>query len=277
MPQGKDLDAVAQRIFDLADAKYDEQKDFASAIGETPSIVSQWRNGISKSYRGRLSKIAEALGTTTDYLLTGTSVAAIGTAGTLGIAGAMLGGPLGAATGLMTGALGAFASEAINPKKAGSVKIVPTTKTEKNKPQQSLLNDAQPLDLGTFRRIPILGRISAGLPLYAEQHIEGYTVTDLNGGVEYFALIVHGDPMDALGIKDGYRIIVRRQEEVENGEVAVVMVGQNDATVKRFYASGSAVTLVPQSTNPEHQPQFYDTTKTPVKVIGKVVKVEFTL
>ena len=59
--------------------------------------------------------------------------------------------------------------------------------------------------------------------------------------------------------------------------MAVVMVGQNDATVKRFYASGSSVTLVPQSTAPEHQPQFYDATKTPVKVIGKVVKVEFTL
>ena len=125
--------------------------------------------------------------------------------------------------------------------------------------------------------IPILGRISAGLPIYAEQNIEGYTYTDLNGGSEYFALRVSGDSMNALGINDGYLIIVRRQDEVENGEVAVVMVGQDDATVKRFYASGSAVTLVPQSTNPEHQPQFYDTAKTPVKVIGKVVKVEFTL
>ena len=146
-----------------------------------------------------------------------------------------------------------------------------------SKKAEKLPDTLRPLDLGTFHRIPILGRISAGLPLYAEQHIEGYTVTDLNGGAEYFALIVRGDSMDALGIKDGYRIIVRRQEEVENGEVAVVMVGQDDATVKRFYASGSAVTLVPQSTNPEHQPQFYDTAKTPVKVIGKVIKVEFTL
>ncbi len=71
MPQKKELDAVAQRIFDLADARYTEQKDFAAAIGETPSIVSQWRSGVSKSYRNRLSKIALALGTTTDYLLTG--------------------------------------------------------------------------------------------------------------------------------------------------------------------------------------------------------------
>lgn len=133
------------------------------------------------------------------------------------------------------------------------------------------------LELGTYNRIPILGRISAGLPLYAEQHIEGYTVTDLNGGSEYFALVVHGDSMNALGINDGYRIIVRRQVEVENGEVAVVMVGDEDATVKRFYATGDTVTLMPQSTNPEHVPQIYDTTKTKISVIGKVVKVEFTL
>lgn len=125
--------------------------------------------------------------------------------------------------------------------------------------------------------IPILGRISAGLPIYAEQNIEGYTYTDLNGGSEYFALRVSGDSMNALGINDGYLIIVRRQDEVENGEVAVVMVGGEDATVKRFYATDSTVTLMPQSTNPIHQPQIYDPAKTPIRVLGKVVKVEFYL
>lgn len=137
--------------------------------------------------------------------------------------------------------------------------------------------DAIPYDPAKGHRIPILGRIAAGLPIYAEQHIEGYTITDLNGGAEYFALRVHGDSMNAIGINDGYLIIVRRQAEVENGEIAVVMVGDEDATVKRFYSAGSSVTLMPQSTNPTHQPQFYDLSKTPVKVLGKVVKVEFSL
>lgn len=126
-------------------------------------------------------------------------------------------------------------------------------------------------------RIPILGRISAGMPIYAEQNVEGYTFTDLNGGAEYFALRVSGDSMNALGINDGYLIIVRRQDEVENGEVAVILVGDDDATVKRFYATHSTVTLMPQSTNPAHQPQIYDLKKTPIKVLGKVVKVEFML
>ena len=136
---------------------------------------------------------------------------------------------------------------------------------------------AVPLDGAHFHRIPILGRISAGLPLYAEEHVDGYTYTDLNGGAEYFALRVRGDSMDALGIRDGYMIVVRRQDEVENGEVAVVLVGDEDATVKRFFATNSTVTLMPQSTNPIHSPQIYDPRRTPIRVLGKVVEVKFTL
>lgn len=148
--------------------------------------------------------------------------------------------------------------------------------TAENRPGP-LPPDAIRVDLSKYHQIPILGRISAGLPLYAGEHIEGYTLTDLNGGAEYFALRVHGDSMNAIGINDGYLIIVRRQEEVEQGEVAVVLVDDQDATVKRFYFSNTTVTLMPQSTNPEHEPQMYDLSKTRIKVLGKVIKVEFTL
>ena len=134
---------------------------------------------------------------------------------------------------------------------------------------------ATPVDLNSRHRIPILGRIAAGLPLYADQNIEGYTLTDLNGGAEYFPLRVKGDSMNAARIEDGDVIIVRRQDEVENGELAVVMVGDDDATVKRFYSTGSTVTLMPQSRNPEHQPQIYDLKKTKIRVLGLVVKCEF--
>lgn len=141
--------------------------------------------------------------------------------------------------------------------------------------EQKLPENAYPIDISNYRRIPILGRISAGLPLYAEEHIEGYTLTDLNGGAEYFGLRVSGDSMNALRINEGDIIIVRRQEEVEQGEVAVVLVDGEDATVKRFYSSDTTVTLMPQSTNPEHKPQMYDLSKTPIRVLGKVVEVKF--
>lgn len=150
-------------------------------------------------------------------------------------------------------------------------------KSDLTEERSSLLPNAVPIDLSTYHRIPILGRISAGLPLYADEHIEGYTLTDLNGGAEYFGLRVQGDSMNALRINDGDIIIVRRQEEVEQGEVAVVLVDGEDATVKRFYSSDTIVTLMPQSTNPEHKPQLYDVNKTSIRVLGKVVKVEFLI
>lgn len=126
------------------------------------------------------------------------------------------------------------------------------------------------------RRIPILGRISAGLPLYADEQVEGSVFTDLNGATEYFALRVKGDSMDAAHIFDGNILIVRKQEVVENGEIAVVMIDDNDATVKRFYRHGETITLMPQSTNPAHLPQIYDAANTRVRVIGKVIKNEIT-
>ncbi len=151
-------------------------------------------------------------------------------------------------------------------------------KTDDKTPKaKDLPPNAIPIDLSSYHRIPILGRISAGLPLYADEHIEGYTLTDLNSGGEYFGLRVQGDSMNALRINEGDIIIVRRQEEVEQGEVAVVLVDEEDATVKRFYSSDTTVTLMPQSTNPEHTPQIYDLRRTAIRVLGKVVKVEFSL
>lgn len=220
------MDSCVERILEAISSLGIDQKSFAQMIGVRPQAITDWKNGKTISYKRHIEKIAEALGTTTEYLLTGNG---------------------------------------------------PKQKRAVSESDTALPKGAEHIDLGTFHRIPILGRISAGLPLYAEQHIEGYTVTDLNGQAEYFALTVHGDSMNALGINDGYRIIVRRQDQVDNGEVAVVMVGDEDATVKRFYATGNTVTLMPQSTNLEHQPQIYDTTETKVRVIGKVVKVEFTL
>ena len=62
---------TAKRIFELVDSQFKEQKEFATAIGVSDKIVSQWRVGTTRSYRSRIATIAEALGTTTEYLLTG--------------------------------------------------------------------------------------------------------------------------------------------------------------------------------------------------------------
>lgn len=139
-----------------------------------------------------------------------------------------------------------------------------------NHSQPSLPPDAIPY--APTQRIPILGRISAGLPLYAEEQIEGYTYTDLNHGGEYFALRVHGDSMDAIRIYDGDLLIIRKQDVVEDGEIAVVMVNDDEATVKCWHRRENIVMLEPKSTNPTHQMQIYDAKETPIRVIGKVVQ-----
>lgn len=141
--------------------------------------------------------------------------------------------------------------------------------------KQSLPSNAIPVDFSHLKRIPILGRIAAGAPIYAEENIEGYTFTDLNGGAEYFALRVRGDSMNAVRIYDGDIVIIRRQDIVENGEIAAVLIDDQDATLKRFSRTGDIVTLMPQSTNPVHQPFVFDLKKTNVKILGLVVKVEF--
>ena len=129
----------------------------------------------------------------------------------------------------------------------------------------------------TMYRIPILGSISAGMPLFADQNIEGYTFTDAGGSDVCFALRVKGDSMNAARIDNNDILIVRRQDTVENGDIAVVLVNDNDAVVKRFYQADNIVTLIPQSTNPEYSPQIYDLKNTKIKIVGKVIRnqIEF--
>ena len=122
------------------------------------------------------------------------------------------------------------------------------------------------------KRIPVIGTVAAGLPLLADECIEGYVYTDLNGGNEYFGLIINGDSMDNMEIFDKDIIIVKKTPDVENGAIAVILVDDNEATVKKYYRNENVVTLIPDSTNPKHEPQLYDLSKTDVKIIGQYIK-----
>lgn len=121
--------------------------------------------------------------------------------------------------------------------------------------------------------LPVLGKISAGLPLLATQDIIGYDYapsSDLKNGYEYFYLIVNGDSMN-LKFKDGDRLLIQKQDCLENGEIGVIMVNGDDATVKRFRTENDMVILEPMSSNPEHHVQMYNLKSTPIKIIGKVI------
>lgn len=97
--------------------------------------------------------------------------------------------------------------------------------------------------------IPLLGAIAAGLPIWAEQNLEGYLPVppDLFGGGDIFALRVLGDSMIGAGINNGDLAIIKKAERVENGEIAAVLVEQ-EATLKRVFFSSSSLML--KSDNP---------------------------
>ena len=123
--------------------------------------------------------------------------------------------------------------------------------------------------------IPVLGYVRAGIPIEAVEEILDYEEIsqDLANTGDFFALRIKGDSMEPK-ISEGDVVIVRKQEQVENGELAVVLVNGNDATVKRFYMNESGVTLL--SSNPSYPPFIYSkeqVAELPVSVIGKVVEL----
>lgn len=100
--------------------------------------------------------------------------------------------------------------------------------------------------LPKMKKVPLVGQIACGTPILAEQNIEDYI--DLPGHIRAdFALTCKGDSMELAGIKDGDVVYIRSQEEVENGQIAAVMVGDDEATLKRFYYDGEMIQLVAEN------------------------------
>lgn len=124
-------------------------------------------------------------------------------------------------------------------------------------------------------KIPVLGYVRAGIPIEAVEEILDYEEIsqDMASTGDFFALSIKGDSMEPK-ISEGDVVIVRKQEIVENGELAVVLVNGNDATVKKFYMNESGITLI--STNPAYEPFVFtkrEVNDMPIQVIGKVVEL----
>lgn len=123
--------------------------------------------------------------------------------------------------------------------------------------------------------VPVLGQVQAGIPIDAIQDILDYEeiTADMAASGEYFALQVRGSSMEPR-MKDGDVVIVRQQPEVENGEIAIVLVNGNDATIKKIGKSSDGIMLVPN--NPAFEPIFYNNeeiAELPVVILGKVVEL----
>lgn len=122
--------------------------------------------------------------------------------------------------------------------------------------------------LKTFRQVPVLGTVAAGVPILAEENIENYIIVDKIVEAD-FALRVKGDSMKDTGIKDNDIVFVRQQTVVDNGDVAVVLI-DNEATLKRFYQNDGGVILKPENSN--YQPRYYSAVDfKDIKILGKAI------
>ena len=123
-----------------------------------------------------------------------------------------------------------------------------------------------------WRQVPIIGRITAGLPLYAQQEWDGTLVIDraVFRGENLFALRVSGDSMKDAGILDGDLAVCEPRQYAENGEIVAALVGDEEATVKRFFLRDDHIELRPE--NPDYAPLRYGFGE--VLVQGKVVGIQ---
>lgn len=124
-------------------------------------------------------------------------------------------------------------------------------------------------------KIPLLGSVAAGIPIEAIQYIEDYEEIPaaLGDPREFFALRVKGESMEPK-ISDGDIIIVHKQEDVDSGQIAVVQVNGDEATVKIVKKSTSGITLIGLNVD-VYPPHFYtceEVANKPVRIVGKVVR-----
>lgn len=120
-----------------------------------------------------------------------------------------------------------------------------------------------------YSKIAILGIIAAGIPIAAQEDVLGYEYVLENEHVD-FCLKVKGDSMVGARIFNGDIVFVRQQPEVENGEIAAVIIDGEEATLKRFYKVDNSVIL--RAENPNYKDMVFSKkdAKT-IKVLGKAI------
>ena len=124
--------------------------------------------------------------------------------------------------------------------------------------------------------IPVLGVVRAGVPIHAEEDIIDYEEIpqEMARSGEYFGLRVTGSSMEPT-LRDGDVIIVRKQPDVDNGDIAIVLVDGDDATVKEIRETPEGVTLIGHNVA-VYQPHFYSNREIeslPVQIVGRVVEL----
>lgn len=128
-------------------------------------------------------------------------------------------------------------------------------------------------------KIPVLGKVSAGVPIMAEESFEGYALapaSQIKSDKEYFYLKVQGDSMN-LKFPEGCIVLVEKTDYIEDGDIGVIAINGYDATIKLYKRKGNTISLNPMSSNPIHQQQMYDIKETTIHVLGKAISYQGTI
>lgn len=158
-----------------------------------------------------------------------------------------------------------------------SVSTLQLIATATNTPLEDLLPSTKTVSLaGRGVRIPVLGRVVAGIPIEAVEEILDYEeiTSELAATGDFFALKIRGHSMEPRML-DGDVVIVRRQDDVDSGDVAIVLVNGNEATVKRIKKQEDGITLIATNTC-VYEPHFYsnkEIAELPVRILGRVVEL----
>ena len=124
----------------------------------------------------------------------------------------------------------------------------------------------------TVREVPVLGRIAAGSPIYAEQNLEGTIPVSADWvdrkGADVFALRVRGESMIDAHLMDGDLVLVRAQTGAQPGDIVAALV-DDEATVKRFAREGERVVLKPE--HPTMKPIVVEPGRADFRILGKVM------
>lgn len=123
-------------------------------------------------------------------------------------------------------------------------------------------------DRPQMERIPILGKVAAGTPILAEENADGFVTLpdDVVGRGDHFVLEIRGESMITAGIMNGDFVVVKRQQNAQNGDIIIAMI-DGEATCKRYFKEPDRIRLQPE--NPRMHPIY--TRK--VEIAGKVVAV----
>lgn len=139
-----------------------------------------------------------------------------------------------------------------------------------------IVDDDKSADMVKGVKIPVLGNVAAGIPITAITDVDDWEEIPekmANNG-NYFALRIKGQSMEPR-IKNGDVVIVKQQEDVDSGDVAIVLVNGDEATVKEVKKLESGIMLIGWNTS-VYSPRFYsneDIKTLPVRIIGKVVEL----